>query len=333
MSIYGRLWTAAAMVVGIAAGAWCQMPLSSSGLGMGANTAVAQGADAIVWNPAGLFFETGMDWSIGNITIRESTTLGYGDILNNPPTSQTNLLEILRQVGDGENQRVDASGAVMFSIGRVGVAVLGDAAARFGKRAPGGDGTGIAETGSEFSFVLSQARRVGEGLVAGVNLRYIRAKSSRDSGDFTDGVLTLTDSTRAADADWAVDGGLVYDATSSLRLGLMVRNLKRPSFHGIDPEVVGPMVSHQTSVTIGAALHTRRGVLIAADWDNVTGANRISGNLNLGLASALGQNLEVRTGLYDGSWQVGLGVGLGLARLNLAYSPSSESMLSISTTY
>jgi hypothetical protein len=310
-----------------------QVPLSSSGLGTGAHTAAVEGADSIVWNPAGLFYSTGMDWSLGNITVRDNTTLGYGAVLSNPPTSQQALLDMLRDLGDGQNQRVDASGSTMFSVGRLGFAILGDAAARFWKTAPGGDGEGVAETGSEFSFAVSHARQIGGGLIWGFNLRYVQAKGTVDRVEFVGGVPTLTASERARDADWALDLGAIYEPTESLRLGLMVRNLKKPSFRGINPDVLGPLVYNETSVTLGAALRTRKHVLLAVDWDNVTRANRLSSGLNLGLRTALGPDLDLRTGIYNGSWQLGVGLGMGLGLLNVAYSPSSDAMFSISMSF
>jgi len=182
---------------------------------------------------------------------------------------------------------------------------------------------------------LSYGRAFSDKLSVGGNLKFMKAEvinvdiglldeQDRDFGDQLDDALDNPKNK----TNVGLDLGVLYRLNSSLRVGLVGRNLNSPSFGGI---------KEKAQLRTGFAYQPRSFFLIAADLDltkNETslGSNFKSRNIGAGLELNLFKILQLRGGVYkniaEGDiglvYTAGLGLNLWAVNLDLGVSRSKE---------
>ena len=157
-------------------------------------------------------------------------------------------------------------------------------------------------------------------LKAGVNLEVLRGKSieryvliTRDAaGNVTDGkrVDHLVDPGSSTGVGASL-GFLLQPHNPKLTYGLAIQNAVAPSIPGLN---------FQTQVTVGAAYHAMKHVLVAADIANLTGAYGQSADLRAGVEWTPIKWAALRAGASSR----GVTFGAGIYGVNIAYSPANQ---------
>lgn len=106
-----------------------------------------------------------------------------------------------------------------------------------------------------------------------------------------------------------VDLGMIYKPVKSRwQYGVVINNAIKPGFHGMDG------VKEDTTFSVGAAFIPVRGITVAADVINITGANGDSAKLRFGGEMSFGSLLALRAGYSGRNWTYGCRVlGIDLA--------------------
>lgn len=286
----GLSGTAAAFVdVGIGA--------KAAGLG-GAYTAVAQSANAVFWNPAGL---TGTNARAVEFSyVNQFGLIPYNAVAGSWGFGESHAVG-MGMLSSGDDQLRETT--VLLSYGFNGDGWLPGALA---------------------------------GLRAGVSVKYHTAsfgKNGFQPGDYS----LFTEQEIAAASDVFVSGsasgfgadlGLMFAATEKLQLGLAWRDFI--SSVSWDNGQSTYSEENPARLALAAAYHTKMGVMVAAEYENALAGDRAN-RLRFGTEKALWQNLSIRGGvghtLAADSWReyaFGMSVyqdfqGFGRLLLDYAY--------------
>lgn len=161
------------------------------------------------------------------------------------------------------------------------------------------DGTAGVQSLSLQHFAVSGAQPLFPGVSVGTTLRYVRGLSASlrgESGSPIDSLLAAAGTARArGQGAFDVDVGLMI-GTETVRIGLVARNLRQPSFEMPD----GGTFDLDRHVRAGLSVRTVAGLLISADVDLHSRSDAIDGqrrNVALGAEHWFGQWLGVRGGV------------------------------------
>lgn len=247
--------------------------IGSRALGMaGAFVAVADDADAVFWNPAGL-----VKGPMAGLTIA-GDRFHFGD-QNGPPVPGTGHL----------SAQTAAFGAwpVGISFARVASAGL----------VTGSDGSTIAAalTTTQAGFTVLQS--LGDFVVVGATIKYVRGKPaivlSQEpiAGEALDAALNAP-----ADSQGTFDIDLgVLASSERFRAGFSLKNLRRPGFTAIG----GKTIFLERRARLGLAAFPRDGLTLAIDVDLDT-ADPLVGQrrtIALGGETRLGVRVALRGGI------------------------------------
>ena len=223
----------------------------------GAFTAVADDSTAFHWNPAGI---------VHGSLIRGGF---YG---GTSFQDRNQLVDRLRSELPGDDSVLDGGPSLGFS---TSFTVLGVAVSRFTETDTFLDGTALSSRGLRtldvaVTFVQSLPADV---LTVGANVNIIRgtafeqegpAASSPPSGrNVRDLVDVATSSEGRSETEFGLDVGVLYQPRDWVRMGLMARNLVRPTFH--TPS--GGEIARDRHARAGVAFMKDPGWLVAADFD------------------------------------------------------------------
>ena len=240
----------------------------------GAFVAVADDASAAYWNPAGL--ATGHFLSL--LADRSEFTQRRDPDLPDAPAAD----------GSGTITALSTN-EVAFAHYSVRVEQAG--------REP--DGPAVVQSLRLQHFAISSAQPVFPGVSVGTTLRYVRgqAASLRGApGSPVDSLLQAAGTARAhGQGAFDIDLGLML-GTETVRVGLVARNLRQPSFETLD----GGTFDLDRHVRAGVSVRTVAGLLISADVDLHSRTDAIDGqrrNVALGAEHWFGQWLGVRGGV------------------------------------
>ena len=273
-----RLLPVLVPLVFLLAGAAHAQPFETLGtraLGMGgAFVAVADDASAAYWNPAGLV--TGHFLSL--LTDRSKSTQRRDPRLPGAAAAD----------GSGTITALSTN-EVAFAHYRVRV--------NQARTAP--DGAAVVQSLSLQHFAVTGAEPVFPGVSVGTTLRYVRGLAANVGGASGAPVESLLQAAGAARARgqgaFDVDLGLMI-GTETVRVGLVARNLRQPSFETLD----GSTFDLDRHVRAGFSVRTVAGLLVSADVDLHSRTDAIDGrrrNVALGAEHWFGQWLGVRGGV------------------------------------
>ena len=249
--------------------------LGTRALGMGgAFVAVADDASATYWNPAGL--ATGHVLSL--LTDRSESTQRRDPRLPGAAAAD----------GSGTITALSTN-EVAFAHYRV----------RVNQARTDPDGAAVVQSLSLQHFAVAGAEPVFPGVSVGTTLRYVRGLAANvggASGAPVDSLLQAAGAARArGQGAFDVDLGLMI-GTETVRVGLVARNLRQPSFETLD----GSTFNLDRHVRAGLSVRTVAGLLVAADVDLHSRTDAIDGrrrNVALGAEHWFGQWLGVRGGV------------------------------------
>ena len=273
-----RLLPVLVPLVTFCAGAAHAQPFETLGtraLGMGgAFVAVADDASSVYWNPAGLV--TGHFLSL--LVDRSEST----------QRRDPNLPGAAAADGSGTITALSTN-EVAFAHYRV----------RVDQARADPDGPAVVQSLSLQHFAVSGAQYVFPGVSVGTTLRYVRglAASLREaSGSPVDSLLQAAGAARArGQGAFDMDLGLMI-GTETVRVGLVARNLRQPSFETLD----GGTFDLDRQLRAGLSVRTVAGLLVSADVDLHSRTDAIDGqrrNVALGAEHWFGQWLGVRGGV------------------------------------
>lgn len=115
-----------------------------------------------------------------------------------------------------------------------------------------------------------------------------------------------------------VDLGMIYKPNKSLwQYGVVINNAVQPKFRGMDD------VKEDTAISVGAAFIPVRGVTLAADLVNLTGANGGSAKLRFGGEMNFGSLFALRAGYSGSNWTY----GFRLLGIDLAFEGRTAQLL------
>lgn len=307
-----------------------ELGIGTRALGMGgAFTAIADDSSATYWNPAGLIKVKRFNLQPLNIQARIDTKLDWQDVLDNPPTDDSDRVNLLKELGSGKaevdisaNIAIASPGFAVFvqpmgeaSLDASGVTIVGDYPAINSEATI--RGTGYVYTGVSF------ARKLKDGASLGVTLKSVQIKDYLETIKYIDdaGNSETILETEKDKSGLGMDIGYIKDVSPNTSIGVVVRNLLRPSLDSVSPE---------RRVNVGIAHKLSGGnVILAADISSLFD----SPNLNVGAEFKAGKFLNLQAGIYERKATLGLGLTLLGAKIQIAYSPDNMSIASGSLSF
>lgn len=301
-------------------------------LGMGgAYTAIADDTSAPYWNPAGLANAKRFSLQLPNVQVRIDSKLNWRDVVDHPPTDDSERIELLRKLGDGVTEvAISANMAIVtsgFAVSVIpsGVARLDGSGMTFsgpGGLPAAGDNATISGIGY-VSIGVSAARPLKDGGTIGVTLKSVRSTTYSETITYT-GVGENYDKVEQPEVNESglgLDVGYLKEMTPSTTVGVMIRNLVCPGLGKSSPD---------RQVNVGVAHKLPKGdVLLAADISSLFDHP----NINLGAEVGIGKFVDLWVGIYNRKATLGAGLGILGGKLQAAYSPENLSMFSASLSF
>lgn len=330
---------------------WATVGARAAGMG-GAGVAVTTDAFATYWNPAGLAMSKTVDIRVG-VSAQAVDRLGLMDTIKDIENFNPNDPNALNQANAIAN-KINQPGASVSAIGAAGIYVKG----YLGEHAFGFNVSDIATAGTFVSRPVTVTQPGGpvslngqmalNGLEArqavasyayafmdrmfsiGVSGKVIQGAAYNGTATLTGGTdVTLSDNFGKAKTttSFGVDAGAVFRPSSWLRVGIVGKDLNRPSFDTpnggkfyLDPQVRG-----------GVAVNPWETLTLTADMD-VTKNRTLTPDIKSQVLSVgaeqtlLSQLLSLRVGAYKNTADAnsyitptaGLGIRIFAVRLDLA---------------
>lgn len=303
-------------------------------LGMGgAFTAIADDANATYWNPAGLAKITRFTFQPPNVQARIETQLDWQDVVKNPPTGDAGRIELLNSMGNSTST-VNFSANMAIAAPRFAVFVQPQVEAKLDAEGvtfdpisghPLSSGTDTVATVSGIGYVtagVSVARGMKDGSFIGVTVKSVMAKGISEGYAVNAlGEFESTGKTEPEDSGLGVDVGYLKEVSPDTSVGVMVRNLLKPSLGDMSPN---------REINVGVAHKVMKGrVLLAADIQSVFDHPA----LNLGAELKAGRILSLWGGVYRGTPTLGLGLSILGAKIQVAFSPENNSLAAASVSF
>jgi len=297
----------------------------------GAFTAVADDATAFYWNPAGIV---------------HGSLLRAGFYGGTSFQDRNELVDRLRSELPGDDSVLDGGPSLGFS---TSFTVLGVAVSRFTETDTFLEDTTLSSRGLEtldvaVTFVQSLPVDM---LTVGANVNVIRGTAFErevpaalippSDRNVRDLVKAATSSEGRSETEFGLDAGVLYQPRDWVRVGLMARNLVRPTFH--TPS--GGEISRDRHARAGVAFMKDPGWLVAADFDLTSrdasglapavppwrelslGAERVWGDRRVALRG--GFRSEVASGtMRRPGFSLGVGVRIAMLIVDVGAITSTE---------
>ena len=319
---FAHFTTLAALAASVlcAAPSHAQIGVGARALGMGgAYTAIADDVYAPYWNPAGVASLRGVHASLPNVNARLTGPIKADTLLNHFPSGASGQIQFAQRAGGGITQ-ADVSGDIALAFPRFALTFLPFATGQvIPRNANGGvgfhyltfQGMQVPEPGSQadintsvaFQSMATYALPADAHTSVGLNLKLTNYQPTNINVRFDGTTLKLPvrTTTGRPTLGFGADAGALWRATSEISVGATLRDFFRPDVRQNGMEV------SPTTLTFGAAYHTRnRRLLVAADVAEI-GSGRTA--FNLGGEVSLNRYLQARAGVYRGRPTFGAGVG------------------------
>jgi len=310
--------------------AFSDLAIGTRALGMGgAYTAIADDASAVYYNPAGLTQISRFAFMPPNVQAHIDSNLKWQDVVAHPPTSDSERIELLKKLGNNVSS-VELSMNTAFLANSFAVFAQPEIKADIDARGITYNNFGIPDatstatlTGSGYVNVgASIARKIGKGAL-GLTVKSVTGRFIRDSYSY-DGTSSDPISTTLVDQQktgLGVDAGYLVKVRPNTSMGLMVRNLIKPSLG---------LCAQDTQLNMGIAHKLLNGkATVAADIESAFN----KANLNLGAEFAPIKAIKLRAGIYHHDTTLGLGLNILGLNAEVAYSPRNTSMMSGSISF
>lgn len=295
---------------------------SARALGMGnAHVAVAEGTDAIMYNPAMMMKTSGVTWRVMNprAGIGNPTNLQYVGRLSNI----TNVAEALSDLY-GKNIWAGGGGTSGVTVPYFGVAAYANTEA--GIKAQSAPNTRLNlnyyfDYGGAVAIALPF---VPEFMSVGVTTRSINRTGTTSvigpSRLATADPNTLTSELKRRGNAYAVDFGTVMTVPGPISptFGFTYRNLGYTSFSHNEGAGAPPRI--EPEMLVGAALKVDLALITitpAIDYRYIGQNVPMGSNLGLGIEVDL-PLIDLRVGMNQGYYTAGVGLGLGVLRADVA---------------
>jgi len=300
-------------------------------IGMGgAFTAIADDANATYWNPAGLAKITRFTFQPPNVQARIETQLGWRDVVKNPPTGDADRIKLLNSMGSSTST-VNFSANMAIAAPRFAVFVQPQVEAKLDAEGvtldpisgdPEEGGTANVSGIGYVTAGVSVARAMKDGSFIGVTVKSVMAKGISEGYKVNAlGEFESTGKTEPEDSGLGVDVGYLKEVSPGTSVGVMLRNLLKPSLGDMSPN---------SEINVGVARKVMKGrVLLAADIQSVLDHP----TLNLGAELKAGKILRLWGGVYHQKATLGLGLSILGAKIQVAYSPENNSLAAASVSF
>ncbi|MCX6375008.1 MAG: hypothetical protein NTU88_03025, partial [Armatimonadetes bacterium] len=135
------------------------------------------------------------------------------------------------------------------------------------------------------------------------------------------GEFFSTGKTEPEDSGLGMDVGYMKEVSPDTSVGVMVRNLLKPSLGDMSPN---------REINVGVARKMMKGrVLLAADIQSIFDHP----TLNLGAELKTGKILSLWGGIYRRTPTLGVGLSILGAKIQVAYSPENNSLAAASVSF
>jgi len=321
----------------------------------GAFTAVADGPQALYWNPAALAAETRLktDASITGRVQNADVLVDLGgiyDAVKDENLTASGFNDLWDAAGKASGRPVQGEVGSLFglSYGHFAIGGYGQAAGNLlllreegGVQADAmsaaqfdptqdaaitGSGSGLAY----YAVAVGYGRMVTRDLAVGAAIKRVhvvraaaQVSAQYDAGSYTYSSQNQT-ATSAGDDAYAADLGLIWWPQAEkydrrVRLAAVVRNLGSPRFDVALPTDTLTRLTFEPTVNLGLGVTSTDGrTLFTADVHNVLGSNDAIGAVAAGVEHQLTSWLALRAGLRQGQFTTGLTLQAGPVALTAA---------------
>lgn len=282
------------------AGAYLKMGVGARALGMGsAYVAAADDSSSAFWNPAGLA-----------LLERPEATFMHADLTMDRDYNFVNYAHPLSD-SEGRERGVVALSHIRFGVDGIpetreasshidGVSDYdGKPATNVNEQYEPGQPVYIFSyfSDTEKATFGSYARKLGNGIYGGVNIKYLSHDLFRNSA-----------------SGWGLDLGFLYEANENTMVGLSVRDIGSSLKWDTDS---GHRDNLPTTTTLGVAYQARDNLLLAADVNKVSDMNP---KLFAGAEYWMQEYVALRLGSNDGDLTLGASFKLDTWRFDYSYA-------------
>ncbi len=297
---------------------------STRALGMGdAFTALADDDSALFYNPAGLARVSGLNWKVFGVRAGGS---GYEALtkVQSLNSSSGEFSDAIQELY-GEHVSVSLGGSTIFTAPMFGFGIYNHADVTLKIDNPVNPKI-YATAINDYGYVFGFGAPLGPFLQAGLDLRYIK----RTGGELPFGAGSIADLDSDAIIQRITGWGVGYGANAGLNVvvpapffsatfAAVWRNIGVTRFKSDDPNTVLP--EEDNDITLGAGLlfdFPLVSVAPAIDFRYLNRADlQLMRKINFGIEIGL-PLLDIRGGFREGYYTAGLGVNLGLFKVDVA---------------
>lgn len=298
---------------------------SARGLGMGdAFTALSNDDSALFYNPAGLVRVRGLNLKLFGVRVGVSGLDAYQSVQGLQTNTASGFADAIDEIY-GESVGVKAAGEAAFTTPFFGFAAYNHADTLLQINNPVFPEV-YANIINDYGYVMGLGLPIGPLIHTGLNLRYVKRTGARENF----GATNIADLDSADLTARVTNWGKGYGADAGVNLVVPLpffsatvsavwKNIGQTVFRSPDPDVEIPFEDNDITLGVGLAFETPLlSIAPAVDVRRLNDTNvQITRKLNLGVEVGL-PLLDIRGGFHEGYYTYGLGVNLGVLRVDAA---------------
>lgn len=299
------------------------MNTSVRALGMGnAYIGVAQGLDALFYNPAGLARNPGVSWTIADPKVGASGYEAFTRVQGLQSSGDfADTLEALY----GENIWVGAGAKTGMTFPMIAFSVYDSADVNLSPHNPAYTSVGVNVV-NDFGYTAGVGAMVGPGVELGMALKYVKRLGSRvPLGASLVGSLdpdVILENIKQEGTGYGLDLGMNITIPAPIQptISFAWRNVGDTKFRAANVNGAAPP-SERSEMIIGAALDINAALVSVTPTFDFRYLNRsdvqLTKKINFGVEVGL-PLLDIRGGFHQGYYSAGVGLNLGMLRVDAA---------------